>query len=60
MVYFHGNAEDLGHNFSFLEALRDYFGVSVLAMEYPGYGFYAFRVNNSKADPLKKLTCSAK
>ena len=50
MVYFHGNAEDLGHNEDFLKDLREYFKISVLAMEYPGYGFHAFKVKDGKED----------
>jgi|DEB0MinimDraft_12_1074336.scaffolds.fasta_scaffold187064_1 hypothetical protein len=41
MVYFHGNSEDVGHNIYFLMRLREMFGMSILAMEYPGYGFYS-------------------
>ena len=41
MVYFHGNAEDLGHQRELLEAFVGAFeGVEVLAVEYPGYGIY--------------------
>ena len=60
MVYFHGNAEDLGHNEDFLKDLREYFKISVLAMEYPGYGFHAFKVKDGKEDTTQKLSCSAK
>jgi pimeloyl-ACP methyl ester carboxylesterase len=38
MIFFHGNAEDLGMSFSFVRHMRDQFKVNVLAMEYPGYG----------------------
>ena len=40
LIYFHGNAEDLGYSESFLNILRDAFKINVLAMEYPGYGVY--------------------
>lgn len=38
MIFFHGNAEDLGMAFGFLRHMRDQFKVNVLACEYPGYG----------------------
>lgn len=40
LLYFHGNAEDLGITFGFLKMLRDCLGVSIIAMEYRGYGIY--------------------
>ena len=33
---------------------------SVLAMEYPGYGFHAYRIQDEKENQKKKLSCSAK
>lgn len=38
MLYLHGNAEDMGMSFSFLQHMRNQFKVNVLAVEYPGYG----------------------
>lgn len=38
LVYFHGNAEDIGHSVSILHSLRKYLNMNVFAMEYPGYG----------------------
>lgn len=38
IIYFHGNAEDLGRSHWFCCFLRDQFQVHVLAVEYPGYG----------------------
>lgn len=38
VLYFHGNAEDLGSVEPFLAELRDRLGVSVLAWDYRGYG----------------------
>jgi fermentation-respiration switch protein FrsA (DUF1100 family) len=38
VVYFHGNAEDLGGVEPRLQLLRDHLQVSVLAWDYPGYG----------------------
>lgn len=40
IIYFHGNAEDLGNVFMHLNALRETLGVRVIAMEYRGYGLY--------------------
>jgi len=38
LLYFHGNAEDLGLCYSFCASMRDQFQVHMLAVEYPGYG----------------------
>jgi len=38
LLYFHANAEDLGLVHDTVESLHEYFQVSVLAPEYPGYG----------------------
>ena len=59
MLYFHGNAEDVGHNFMFLYRLQELFNVSVLAMEYPGYGFFTHEIKNGYQNLGKKLSCSA-
>mgnify|MGYP003692636343 CR=1 FL=1 len=40
LLYFHGNAEDVGNNMPLLYQFREQFGCSILAMEYPGYGFF--------------------
>jgi hypothetical protein len=40
MIYFHGNAEDLGSTYHQLQVLREVLGIRVLAMEYRGYGLY--------------------
>lgn len=40
MIYFHGNAEDLGTSFQLLSGLREILKVRVLAMEYRGYGLF--------------------
>ena len=40
MIYFHGNAEDLGVTYYNLGCLREVLGVRVLAMEYRGYGLF--------------------
>lgn len=40
LVYFHGNAEDLGNTFMQMNALRETLGVRIIAVEYRGYGLY--------------------
>ncbi|CAK90803.1 unnamed protein product (macronuclear) [Paramecium tetraurelia] len=40
IVYFHGNAEDITQSYAFLIHLRNQEKISVLAVEYPGYGKY--------------------
>ena len=60
MVYFHGNAEDVGNNMMLMHTLRNRFGVSVLAVEYPGYGFFWHPIRNGDANESKKLSCSPK
>lgn len=40
LMYFHGNAEDLGQAYQLLNHIRNTLKIHVLAMEYPGYGIY--------------------
>ena len=40
MIYFHGNAEDVGLSMKDLDILRKSLKVNVLAVEYPGYGVH--------------------
>jgi len=40
MIYFHGNAEDIGRNKEFLSMISHSLKVHVLGVEYPGYGIY--------------------
>ena len=40
VVFFHGNAEDIGISYDFIKIMTQYLKVNVLAMEYPGYGIY--------------------
>ena len=40
MIYFHGNAEDVGYASDLLDYVRTLLKVHVLAVEYPGYGIY--------------------
>jgi pimeloyl-ACP methyl ester carboxylesterase len=45
LVYFHGNAEDLGKTLPFVKMIRAKFQCHILAVEYPGYGVYQGDVN---------------
>ena len=40
LIYFHGNAEDVGLACELLDYIRSLLRVHVLAIEYPGYGIY--------------------
>jgi abhydrolase domain-containing protein 17 len=40
VLYFHGNAEDVGLAFEMLTLFSDTMRMHVLAVEYPGYGLY--------------------
>lgn len=40
MIYFHGNAEDLGQAYQLLNHLRNTLKLHVLAVEFQGYGIY--------------------
>ena len=40
LIYFHGNAEDLILAEDQMRLIKDFCNVSVIGMEYPGYGFY--------------------
>jgi hypothetical protein len=40
LIFFHGNAEDVGLAMDLLVFIRDMLQVHVMAMEYPGYGVY--------------------
>ncbi|CAG9332077.1 unnamed protein product [Blepharisma stoltei] len=40
LLYFHGNAEDLGLCYHLIEHLRSTLSVHVIGVEYPGYGIY--------------------
>ena len=57
IMYFHGNAEDLFHNVGFLQQLKENFGASILAMEYPGYGFFSHEIKGNEVDFEAKLNC---
>ena len=55
LLYFHGNAEDLGIAAHLLEHLRITLRVHVLAVEYPGYGLYS-REEPTEATILEDAT----
>ena len=40
LLYFHGNAEDVGLAYELMDHLRTTLMVHVLGVEYPGYGVY--------------------
>ena len=40
LIYFHGNAEDLGNSYELLEQLKNSLKMHVMCIEYPGYGIY--------------------
>ena len=50
IVYFHGNAEDIGLAFDLLYLLGQRLQMHVLAVEYPGYGLY--KTSKAQADKL--------
>lgn len=41
MIYFHGNAEDLGLAHEVIDTLRSVLHIHIFAVEYPGYGVYS-------------------
>ena len=50
IIYFHGNAEDVGCAYEFCEELRSEFHVNIILMEYPGYGVYGYKKIETTAD----------
>lgn len=40
LIYFHGNAEDLGLSYELVDHLRTSLEMHVMSVEYPGYGAY--------------------
>ena len=40
LIYFHGNAEDIGFCYEMARLIRRELKVNVLIVEYPGYGLY--------------------
>mmetsp|Transcript_9904 Transcript_9904/g.11210 ORF Transcript_9904/g.11210 Transcript_9904/m.11210 type:complete len:198 (+) Transcript_9904:67-660(+) len=48
LIYFHGNAEDLGQAFQLLNHIRTTLKIHVLAVEFPGYGIYPGTPNSKE------------
>lgn len=48
IVYFHGNAEDIGLAFDLLYLIGQRLQMHVIAVEYPGYGLYKNRNADEK------------
>ena len=48
ILYFHGNAEDLGHSAIVCKMLQRFFNAHVVAVEYPGYGVYEGKPNEAQ------------
>jgi len=42
LIFFHGNAEDVGMCYTLMSCFRRRLNVRVLAFEYPGYGLYGY------------------
>ena len=40
IIFFHGNAEDLGISYEMLDHMRTALRINMLAVEYPRYGIY--------------------
>mmetsp|Transcript_14868 Transcript_14868/g.27488 ORF Transcript_14868/g.27488 Transcript_14868/m.27488 type:complete len:286 (+) Transcript_14868:1285-2142(+) len=45
LLYFHGNAEDLGYSYELMDLLRCTLNLHVMCVEYPGYGLYKAKCN---------------
>jgi hypothetical protein len=41
MLFFHGNAEDLGIAYKVLNSMKTHLKITILAVEYSGYGLFA-------------------
>jgi esterase/lipase len=53
LIYFHGNAEDIGLSYEMLDHLRSSLKINVLAVEYPGYGIYR-DINGCTAEKISE------
>ena len=40
MLFFHGNSEDIGMTSNAIKIIASSLNISVLAIEFPGYGLY--------------------
>ena len=57
LIYFHGNAEDIGNCINFLIPIQRELDINMYALEYPTYGVYKegaeFRISDQiKTDSL--------
>lgn len=48
IIFFHGNAEDLGYSYDFASCIMKELQVNVLVVEYPGYGLYKGEPNSDQ------------
>lgn len=55
ILFFHGNAEDLGISYEMLDHMRSALKINVLAVEYPGYGVYVDEVGDAGPSEEKIL-----
>jgi len=56
IIYFHGNSEDVSQLLTNYYSLRENFNVSVVACEYPGYGFFKHSIRSGKRSQNKITT----
>lgn len=54
LLYFHGNSEDLGDDVPLFQLLKIQLKMSVLAVEYPGYGIYKEQDNDCSPEKIKQ------
>mmetsp|Transcript_13593 Transcript_13593/g.25663 ORF Transcript_13593/g.25663 Transcript_13593/m.25663 type:complete len:289 (-) Transcript_13593:41-907(-) len=48
LLFFHGNAEDIGYAYELMDHIRCTLGVHVLCVEYPSYGLYSAPVSEKR------------
>lgn len=53
IVYFHGNAEDIGQSIEFLEPIYKKLNANIYAIEYPNYGTYNSESKVRVSDRIK-------
>jgi hypothetical protein len=51
LLYFHGNQEDLGDHVAFFQMIKQCLKMSIMAVEYPGFGIY--KDKDCSADKIK-------
>ena len=45
LIYFHGNAEDIGMTYEINDLIRNTLDINVIVPEYPGYGVYKGKIS---------------